>query len=109
MQESPFYFRGYYGSTEVFCKVWCDCDPRASRPNVLEEINYNCQANQRGVPLPKIIDELTAMDVDAPLFPGDSGPLTGCPYHVMVSEFHHSSEVAEGDVLEFATLLVEAT
>jgi Protein kinase domain len=108
MQESPFYFRGIYGSTEVFCKVWREGDPRTCRKDILEEIDFNNQANKSGVPSCKIIEDLTIMDVDSPFSPDIGGILFGSKYHVMVSEYHQNNEVAEEDVLDFAKLLVEA-
>jgi hypothetical protein len=62
-----------------------------TKNNILEEIKFNRRAHESGVPSSKLIEELTALDVDASFSSSDdNGSLNGCKYHVLVSEYHRN-------------------
>jgi Protein kinase domain len=108
-QQSPFYFQGVVPEPTkslVFCKVWREGDRRTNRKNILDEIKFYKQANAAGVPSPKVVDHLTAMDVDCSTTFG--GIKTPARYHILVTEYHRNNDVDENDVLIFALSLVRA-
>jgi Protein kinase domain len=108
-QQSPFYFQGVVPESTkslVFCKVWREGDPRTNRKNILDKMKFYKQANSAGVPSPKVVDHLTAMDVDC--FTTLGGTKTPARYHILVTEYHRNDDVDENDVLIFALSLVRA-
>jgi tRNA A-37 threonylcarbamoyl transferase component Bud32 len=106
-QESPYYFKGFYITTSVFCKVWREGDSRTNRQNIKDEICFLQKAHEGGVPSPRLIKELTAMDITHSTFTENE---SNCPtlYHVLVTEYYMDYAVAEQDISNYAVQLVKA-
>jgi len=103
--ESPFYFTGRIADlgAAVFCKVWREGDRRTKRQRIGEEIEFLRMANKLGVSSPKVIEELTNLDV---IYTSKQNATE--KYHILVTQKLPQDKVKQNDVLEYALSLIRA-
>jgi len=103
--ESPFYFTGRIADhgTAVFCKVWREGDRHTKRQRIVEEIKFSRMANKLGVPSPKVIEELTNLDV---IYTSKRNATE--KYHILVTQKLPQDKVKQNDVPEYVLSLIRA-
>ena len=74
-------------------------------PIVDEEIRLYKWVNANNVPLPSVIDSLTALDVE---FMTHLDKLKPSINYVLVAQYHHNDAVDVNDILVFALSLIRA-